>query len=346
MARNYSLPDYSKVKDDLRVMPDGVDPASAYESGFVGAYYNPEDDERLQSLVEDEGGSFSMEDVAYGSGFAGQGKGKTILMHPDIERAGWGEKIAYPSQQCGDCVSHGTAKAIGYTLLMSALHGDGSIPETNGVEKRMWPIASETHYWFRGKSSDGWYASAALRVCKEKTGIVLRKNIPGACDLTHYSKSTAHQYGSRAPSEEVRAYLDDNPVLTYAKAHSWEEICDAISAGYGVQHDGGEGFSKQTDEHGVARRSGHWSHSMSAHGYIDTPEFHAKYGCGALLIQNSWGAFNKTSHARVMGTNVGIPAGSFFALWKDISRRSFFIVSDVKDWPNRKLKPWNLGDLI
>ena len=346
MTKNYSLPDYSKVKDDLREIAMGPDAAAAYEEGFIGAYYNPEDDERLQSLVESEGGSFSMESVAYGSGFAGQGKGKTILMHPDIEKAGWGERIGYPNQACGDCVSHGTAKAIGYTLLMNAIHGEGLVPETNGVEKRMWPVASEPHYWFRGKSSDGWYASAALRVCKEKTGIVIRWNIPGAADLTKYSKATAHAYGSRPPSEEVRGYLDDNPVLTYAKADSWEEIIDALSAGYGVQHDGGEGFSKETDEFGVARRSGHWSHSMSAHGFIDTPEFHAKYGCGALLIQNSWGAFNKNSHAKVMGTNIGIPAGSFFALWKDISRRSYFAISDVKTWPNRKLPSWDLGSLI
>ena len=69
-------------------------------------------------------------------------------------------------------------------------------------------------------------------------------------------------------------------MLTYSKCSSYEEIIDAISAGYGVQTDGGEGFSKQCDDNGVAKRSGSWSHSMSIHGFIDTPEFKAKYGCG------------------------------------------------------------------
>ena len=341
----YSLRNYKDIRNELAPMPD-IDPVQAYETGFIGAYYDPEAEEQLQSLVESDGGKFSMEDVAYSSGFAGQGSGKTILMHPDIEKAGWGAKIGSPNQAVGDCVSHGVAKAMGYTLLMGAVHGNGSLPETSGVEKRMWPIATEPHYWFRGKSSDGWYAAAALKVCKEKTGIVVRRNIPGACDLTNYSRETAHKYGAHAPPEEVRNYLDDNPVLTYAKATTWEEIIDAISAGYGIVHDGGEGFAKTVDEHGVAHRQGSWSHSMSAHGFIDDPAFKSKYGCGALLIQNSWASWNKVENAKVMGTSLGIPKGSFFALWKDISRRSFFVVSNVKSWPNRKLPNWNLSELI
>ena len=76
MSHNYSLPDYSKVKDQLREVTLGTEPATAYESGFIGAYYNPEDDEELQSLVEADGGKFAMADIAYGSGFAGQGKGR------------------------------------------------------------------------------------------------------------------------------------------------------------------------------------------------------------------------------------------------------------------------------
>lgn len=340
----YSLPDHRDV--DFVDIPDGEDVQSAYENGYVGSAWSGEAEEELQSAVEADGGNFSAEDVAYGSGFAGQGKGKVILIHKEIEKMGWGAKIGYPNQQCGDCVSHGTAKAMGYTLVTGITQGSGSVPETNGVESKMWPISSEAHYWFRGKSGDGWYASKSLQMAKENTGIVIRKNIVGACDLTTYSKSTAHQYGSHSPPADVKAQLDDNPVLTYSKASSFEQIIDALSAGYGVQTDGSEGFSKQCDDNGVAKRSGSWSHSMSVHGFIDTPEFHAKYGCGALLIQNSWGAFNKNSHSKVMGTSSGIPAGSFFALWKDCSRRSYYIVSDVTDWPNRNLPSWNLDELI
>lgn len=339
----YSLPDWRDV--DFAAMPD-EDPFDAYSSGFVGAAYNGEEEERLQSLVESDGLDFRMADIATEYGFASQGAGKTILLFKEVEKVGWLGRMGYPNQAVGDCVSHGTAKAIGYTLCCSITHGDSSTPETNGIEQKMWPIASEPHYWYRGSSGDGWYASASLRVVKEKTGIVIRRNIPDVCDLTTYSKATAHLYGSRAPSESVGKLLHENPVMTFAQCRSYEEIIDALSSGYGIQTDGGEGFSKEVDEHGVARRSGSWSHSMSIHGFIDSAEFKAKYGCGGLVVQNSWGAWNHNSNAKIMGTNVGLPAGSFVALWKDISRRSYFAISDVKGWPKRTLPNWNLGDLI
>lgn len=340
----YSLPDYRDV--DFTDIPDGEDVMAAYENGYVGSAYSGEAEEQLQSAVQEDGGKWEMQDNASASGFSGQGTGKTILIHKEIEKMGWGAKIGYPNQQCGDCVSHGTAKAMGYTLVTGITQGGNAKPETNGIESKMWPIASESHYWYRAKSSDGWYASKSLEMSKKNTGIVIRADIKGACDLRTYSKSTAHCYGSKAPPADVKAQLDDNPVLTYSKCSSYEEIIDAISAGYGVQTDGGEGFSKQCDDNGVAKRSGSWSHSMSIHGFIDTPEFKAKYGCGGLLIQNSWGAFNKNSHSKVMGTNTGIPAGSFFALWSDVKKRSYYVVSNVTDWPNRKLPSWNLDELI
>ena len=339
----YSLPDWRDV--EFTTMPE-ADPYEAYSSGFVGAAYNGEENEKLQSLVESDGMDFRMADIAHEYGFAGQGSGKTVLLFKEVEKVGWLAKMGYPGQKVGDCVSHGTAKAMGYTLCCSITHGNSSKPETGGVESKMWPIASEPHYWYRGKSSDGWYASAALRVVKEKTGIVIRKNIPGACDLTNYSAQTAHLYGAKAPPESVRDYLDDNPVLTFAECKSYEEIIDALSSGFGIQTDGGEGFAKTVDEHGVAKRSGSWSHSMSVSGFIDSADFKAKYGCGGLIFSNSWGAWNNNSNAKIMGTNIGLPAGSFVALWKDVSRRSYYAISDVKAWPRRTLPDWNLGDLI
>lgn len=340
----YSLKDWSDVKDELGVLHG--DPLASYDAGFVGAYYDGEEEERLQSLVTSSGEQWLMGDIATGNGFAGQGSGKVILLHKEVEKVGWVAKMGYPNQKVGDCVSHGVAKAIGYTLCCSVSHGNGSIPETGGIESKMWPVASESHYWYRGRSSDGWYAAAALRVVKEKTGIVIRKDIPGACDLREYSASTAHRFGAHAPPEEVRQYLDDNPVLTYSKCESYEEIIDALSAGFGIVTDGGEGFAKTVDENCVARRQGSWSHSMSAHGFCDTPAFKQRYGCGGLCISNSWGAWNDNSNGTVMGTGIKLPAGSFIALWNDIKNRSFFAISDVKGWPNRRLPSWDVSDLL
>jgi len=343
--REYSLPFLSKVKNELAQMPEG-DPLDIYSRGFIGAYFDPDEHEQLKALVQSEGQPWAADTIAHGVGFAGQGAGKVILLHKEIQRVGWLAKLGYPNQAVGDCVSHGTAKSIGYTLCCSITHGQGSLPVTNGIEKKMWPIASEPHYWFRGKSSDGWYAAAALRAVKEKTGVVIRKAIPGACDLTEYSRETAHRYGSSPPPKEVTGYLSDHPVMNYSECETFEEVIDMLSAGYGIQTDGGEGFAKETDENGVARRSGSWSHSMSIHGFIDTPEFKAKYGCGGLVFQNSWGAWNKNSHAKIMGTNEGLPAGAFIALWKDVPKRSYFAISSVKGWPNRKLPDWNMRELV
>ena len=346
MRRNtpISLPDYRDV--EFSQMPTNVDAYTAYSSGFIGCAYNAEENARLEALVRSEGQPWLMRDIAHTSGFAGQGTGKVVLLFKELEKIGWLEKVGFPNQAVGDCVSHGTAKAMGYTLCCSINYGNGSVPVTNGVEKRLWPIASEPHYWYRGRSSDGWYASASLRVVKEKTGIVIRKNVPGAIDLTTYSKATAHRFGASPPSEQIRDLLDDNPVITFAECQTYEEIIDALSSGYGIQTDGGEGFERTVDENGVARRSGSWAHSMSVSGFIDTDEFKKRYGCGGLVIQNSWGSWNDNSKATIMGTSAKLPKGAFIALWKDISRRSYFAVSDVKGWPNRDLPEWNLELLI
>jgi hypothetical protein len=338
-----SLPDYRDVQfSDMPL----VDPYTAYSAGFIGCAYNGEEDERLQSIVESEGQLWRMGDIAHASGFAGQGAGKVILPFKEIEKVGWLDRLGYPNQECGDCVSHATAKAMGTTLCCSIGNGIGSIPETNGLEHKLWPIASEPHYWYRGRSSDGWYASASLRIVKEKTGLVIRKNIPGAIDLTNYSRATAHRYGAVAPPETVRDHLDDNPVITFSICETYEEIIDALSSGFGIQTDGGEGFARTVDNNGVAKRSGSWAHSMSIIGFVDTAEFKNKYGCGGLIFQNSWGAWNNNSNGVIMGTSVKLPNGAFVALWNDISKRSYFAVSDVKGWPNRPLPSWNLRILI
>lgn len=343
---SYSLPDYAAVRDSLRPMPEG-DPYEVYSSGFIGAYFDPDEHELLQASVESEGLPWRAADIAHEYGFAEGGSGKVVLMHKEVERIGWGARIGYPNQACGDCVSHGTAKAMGHTLAAAITHGDGSTPETGGIEAKLWPVATEPHYWLRGHSGDGWYAAASLRAVKEKTGLVIRKNIPGVCDLTQYSTRTAHAWGGSPPPGDVLEKLHHHPVLAMAECKTFEEVRDMLAAGHAVQSDGGEGFSKSTDENYVARRSGSWSHSMAVTGFVDTDAFKSKYGCPGLVYQNSWGGWNAPpSGARVMGTSERLPAGAFVALWKEVSRRSYFAVSSVKGWPNRRLPDWSLRDLV
>jgi hypothetical protein len=343
----FSLPDWSQVKDQLRPMDETANVQQAYESGFIGAYYDPEEHELLEDVVRREGMPFSAAAAVDEYGLAEGGAGKVILLHKEVDKIGWGERIGYPNQAVGDCVSHGTAKAMGFTLACAITHGDGSTPPTDGIEHRMWPVATEPHYWFRGHGGDGWYAAAAIRVIKEHTGLVLRKDIPGVCDLRQYSARTAHLYGSRRPPDDVVAKLHDHPALSTCECNSFEEVRDMLAAGHCVQSDGGEGFSKTTDENYVARRSGSWAHSMAVTGCIDTDAFKAKYGGPGIVIQNSWGAWNHPADgAKIHGTDQRLPAGAFVALWKDVSRRSYFAISTVKGWPNRKLRDWSFRDLV
>lgn len=344
----YSLPDYAAVKDRLAPMP-GDDPVAAYENGFVGAYYDGEEHEKLQSLVRSEGLPWSAEAVTYGGGFAGQGSGKAILLYKEAERPGWLAKLGYPNQTEGSCVAHATSKVMGLAICVAVNHGQGSYPETGGIEGKMWPVSPCPHYWYRSNArenggGDGWYAAASLRVTKEHVGVVICKDYTsaGGIDLREYNTHAAHRYSaSTVPSSFLKA-IDGHRVMTYTECSTYEEIIDMLSAGAPVQTDGGEGFAKETDEFGVARRSGSWAHSMTVTGYIDTTAFKAKYGCGGLIISNSWGAWVKNSHATVMGTGQKLPAGSFIALWKDVTRRQYFAVSAVQGWPNRRLRDWSI----
>lgn len=350
--KNRSLANYAAVRDRLGPMPP-VDPEQAYANGFIGAYFDPEELERLEDSVHADGHSFSMAEIATARGFAGQGKNGIFLLWKEIEALGLPrDRIAFVPQPVGNCVARATACAMYHTLAAAVRHGEGSIPEGfHDIAKTICPISSEVVYWWRSNApnGDGWYAAASLRAAKEKAGLFIRRDLTdlGGVDLRNETRATAHAYSERTIPDEVRALIHRNPILSVAECGSFEEIVDAISAGAAVQTDGGEGWSNDCDEFGVARRKGSWAHSMTVTGCVNTEEFRRKYNtAGGLVFQNSWGAYNRTSHARIMGTNIGIPAGSFIALWEDCKRRDFYAVTAVRGFPNLRLPNWNLGELI
>lgn len=343
----FELPDYSSVLGNLPPMPD-VPPLEAYSSGFVGTYYDPEAHEELEDSVVSAGGKFAAEDVT--SDFAGQGTGKTILLWPEVYKAWPNCKIGYPNQLEGSCVAHASSKAVGISLIVAAVHGDGGIPETGGIENTMWPFSIVPHYAFRSNAprGDGWYAGASLKAMREKVGLVVCRdysNIEGGMNLAEYRKGDAHRLSSHNFPAKFLDEIDDHKLGTVAECKSFDEIATMLSAGYAVQTDGGQGFANTTDENGVARRSGSWSHSMSVIGSIDSDAFKQKYGCPGIVIQNSWGSWVKHHpNANVAGQK--LPAGAFVALWNDVKNRSYFAVSNTTSWANRKLPDWNLQALI
>ena len=354
--KKYSLPDYSAIKELLRPMPEDVPPAAAYASGFIGSYFDGEQYEIAKESMEADGLPFAWSDAAGEFGLSGVADNDGIyLLHKEVEKAGLPiHTISYATQPVGNCVSRGTQNALLHTLCAAVNHGEGSLPAgmVEAAQKSN-PLSSEINYWFKWPGSrpggDGWYAGACLRAAKEHGGLVVRKDFRdiGGPDLRVETKATTHAYATESIPDAFRKVIHQHPLLAYAECESFEEIADAIASGHGVQTDGGQGWASTVDEFGYAKRQGSWSHSMCATGVVRTQEAKKKYNTvGLILIQNSWADHIQNHSARVMGTTIGLPKGAFFVRYEDCPGRSWFAVSSVKGWENRKLPNWNLSDLI
>jgi hypothetical protein len=108
-----------------------------------------------------------------------------------------------------------------------------------------------------------------------------------------------------------------------------------LAAGFGVFNCSALGFEKTRNEDGVSRQVGVWHHSQGFLGYDDRPETHKKYGQALVLWQNSWNRFN-TGSRKVLGTDLLIPEGSFWALADTIDRCQCIALSSVAGWPRRR----------
>jgi hypothetical protein len=321
----------------------------AYESGFAGAKAaTPEQTEELHQTIQDRGFAIYGSDAA--GAFAGSHAGKLVAHFTHIERLYPGS-LPGPAQQRGDCVSHDDKNTKLYSHVCDIISGvpDEKTGKLEGIVEvpaegiKQGVFAPEVSYWFRGYNGDGWSCEAAASVSLKLAGCVVRKNYPEiGIDLTRYSGKLAGKYGKPAPPEEVRKALSNNLVYIATKLRSFEEVRDFLGNGYGVSTCGGEGFSSSRDENGVSSRRGSWSHAMSFIGADDRAETHSKYGGPLVLVLNSWGKFN-SGPRRVMGTDIDIPEGSFWARWKDVSRRSLIAYSGVNGWPARSLPDYSPG---
>ena len=340
------LPRLETVKWNLQPAELG-DPASAYANGYIGAWSDPEGRERLQETVEKSGGMWDAQAVAGAYGLVEQGQGKLCLISEEIFKAFGRDALPGAAQVVGDCVSHSTKNAILGSLSTAINHGVSGMPITTPEGVKQGVLAPEAIYAFRGYSGDGWACESALEVAIGKVGAVSRRNHPDAnWDLTKYSKETAHKYGGRTPPPEVIKALGDHKVTTVTRCKSYEEVRDMIASGFAVTSCGSEGFASTRNEDGVSHRSGHWSHALAYIGVDDRSETKQKYGCGLILVQNSWGKSWISGPTLIRGTQLHIPEGSFFAKWTDLSSRFMSAVNNVDRWENRKLRDWGMGDII
>jgi hypothetical protein len=218
------------------------------------------------------------------------------------------------------------------------------IGRTNGV------FATESWYWFRGHSGEGWNCGDAARIAISKSGMMVRKNYPEiGIDLEEYSGATAGKWGARTPPDEIIEVTSRHLLSTATVCKTWEEVRDMLANGYALATCGGEAFERTRDEFGVCRRSNSvWRHAMSYIAADDREEMKRRYKCregGLVLVQNSWANYCGDEHP-IPGTQFKIPAGSFWARWDDVRDRYMVAIGGGKGFAANAIPRLSLASII
>jgi hypothetical protein len=342
--------------------------ATAYENGFVGAYFDPDEWDRRRGEALAATGYATVGDAATANGWAGSAAGQLVIpfVHVLEQYPGcW----PGPAQERGDCVSHSDKNTCLLTTVCDVVSGlpdprTGNLegfPEISAEGIRQGCISSEWVYWFRGSNGDGWSCDASAS-WRTKIGIMLRQAYPElGIDLTRYSGSLAGKYGGQKPPEAMQVVGREHVLWSTANADTFEESRDALANGHGLHTCGGEGISSTRDENGVSRRSGSWSHAMSWIGADDRPETHKLYGEGLVLDLNSWAKWNNgprdiRDSARYVPAekrdawvaagivnhatgNIMIPDGSAWIRYSEFKNRQVIAFSGVQGWKPKKCNP-------
>jgi hypothetical protein len=337
--------------NDKEVMFSTVfDVVKAYETGFIGAYADPEADAALRDYIKASGGIPDGADACTRYGLQESGAGKLILPVLEILSL-YKDCLPGGAQGRGDCVSWSTRNASLGTLCCEVTSGapddvTGKIegaPEVSEIARVNGVLSTEAIYNWRRHGGDGWTCSAAANVVLKESGLWLRKKYDDiGVDFTTYSARNAGLYGRSTPPASWLKIGQEHLIRTATDANSFEEIRDLLMNGYCISSCGSEGFSDKRDANGVSPRKGSWAHAMAYLGADDRPTIKQIYGEPLILVQNSWGEWNEGPR-RVLGTRFDIPIGSFWARWSDLKNRSAIAFSGVNGWPPKKLK--HLGSI-
>lgn len=326
--------------------PDGI--RALYERGFRGAFRDEAAQEELTaSLANPTFGSVCDElnlwntdapDLmlpflhvvrAEADRLGIKGTIEELSQNPKIDP--WSER-----QTTGDCVSHYVRNQFDMTRA-AEIYQDG---EPEGWHFRS---ATEIVYGARGHSGEGANCSRLLKFVNEY-GTLLRKRheVPGygVLDLTQYNAKIGMSMGGRGVPEAIRKYAKENNVTTVSGIRSWEEVVAAFASGRTAGGCSGIGFSNTRNEDGVSEQGSGWNHAMEWSGLDKRPETVRKYGDALVLIQNSWGPFNRGPRL-IRGTNIAIPIGSFWARLRPIrtmiSGGGIFTMAGVRGWAPLRL---------
>lgn len=345
MAKQTLLPGTQFWGEQVGSLPI-ADVIRRYESGFAGVVRDQDASDEFWRDIVTAGGTRYGSDAATDNGWTDSAAGKLVATWMHVEKVFPG---CWPgaAQERGDCVSHSQRNANLTTLCCEIIAGKPDevtgkvegIPDVppKGISEGV--LASAYLYWWRGYNGDGWNCDTAAGVSIKRGQLLMKPYSSLGVDLTEYSGSIAGKYGSRQPPPEIEAEGTLHVVRTATELQSFEEIRDFLANGYGISSCGGEGFSSSRNEDGVSDRRGSWAHAMAYIGADDRDETKSKYGGPLVLLQNSWGKFNSGPRT-VRGTQLQIPEGSFWARWKDVSRRYVVAMSSIAGWPSKNLPDW------
>jgi hypothetical protein len=230
-----------------------------------------------------------------------------------------------------NCVSHSTRNAIDVTRST----------EIVGGERESWITRSATEgiYGSRGHGGQGMSCSGAARWVHQKGGVLLRKDY-GFVDLSKYNGSLGAGWGRRGVPSDVTKEGAKHQVKTISNIRSVEEARDAIANGYAISVCSGYGFSSRRDKHGIARKSGSWSHAMAWVAMDDSREI---YNETLFLVQNSWGQWNGGPK------RLDQPDGSFWIRQGDAAGMlrggGAWVFSDVDGFPPRNVD-WTIDEVF
>jgi hypothetical protein len=325
----------------------------AYETGRLKGYIpDPRADAELATFLRNNGGYADAGDAIDDYRLKDSGAGKLSLpylaalkFYPDCLPGGF--------QKRGSCVAWTSRNAALVSYCSYVAYGQNSerftLPVVSPQAMANGVASTEGIYWFRRHGGDGWQCSSAAQVLISECGLLLRQNYPElGFDLTQYDVQLEGKWGLTSPPEKVAEACRQHLCSNATVCKTYEQARDMLANGYALSTCGQEAFVDQRDAYGACERDrrNSWAHAMAAIAVDDRAETVERYGCGLLLIQNSWPASYLKGPDVVMGTKFRIPPASFWARWSDLKDRYIVAIGPSKGWPANNLPDWGLSDIV
>ncbi len=233
------------------------------------------------------------------------------------------------AQRVGDCTSHFVRNACDLVRAAEICSGEPESWICRG--------ATEPCYGSRGHRGHGASCSRLLKFVSNDGGMFLRREIDvegfGTLNLSKYSPEIGTKWGASGVPQAVCKAGKPYQINEVTRCNTRAEIIAAFQNGLSVGGCSSMGFSSERNEWGVATPRGSWSHAMQWSGLDIRPSTTERYRHGLVLIQQSWGLWNR-GERQIHGTPYLIPEGSFWADLGHVVKHAggFFTLAGANGW--------------